>query len=290
MRVICVILIDVIARMLENKRQLIMNKPDPFLSRQIDLNLNLGQGFGKQVLERDLIPFATSVNISCGAHAGDAAQIDQAIKHCKEYDDLALGALISYPDLLGFGSRKIQLDADELRATVLSQLGALSVLAKTSGYEIQHVRPFGYLYDQMQTNYSVAETVIKAVQEFSKWVVFIGPSSEIVQEIGSWTNTRVALEARYDLRYRNNLSQVAFDVEKDSDMDLEEISRRARDLVYKSTVKTIDDKEQDIKFDTIHISSRLRNSLELAKLLRGMILKPLPLRTVDYEPYLSEFI
>lgn len=267
-----------------------MNKEDPFLSRQIDLNLNLGQGFGHFVLERDLIPYATSVNISCGAHAGDAAQIDQAIKHCKEYDDLALGALISYPDLLGFGTRKIQLEADELRATIIAQLGSLAALAKSSGYELQHVRPHGYLYEQMSTNYSVAETVINAIQEFSKWLVFIGPSSEIVQEVGSWTNVRVALEARYDLRYRNNLSQVPFDLAKDADLDLEEISKRARDLVYKSVVNTIDNKEQDIKFDTIHLASNLRSSLELAKLVRGMILKPLPLKTVDYEPYLSEFI
>lgn len=267
-----------------------MAQNDPFISRQIDLNLNLGQGYGEQILEQDLIQYATSVNISCGAHAGDSAYIDKSIKACKDYEDLQLGALISYPDLIGFGMRKIQLSNDELRATIISQLGAIAALAKSNGYEIQHVRAHGYLYQQLQSNYAVAETVANAMKEFSKWLILVGPSGKILEEVGSWTNVRVAYEARFDLRYKADASSIPFDIQRDGNLEIDTIAERARDLVYKSVVKDDSGQEADIKFETIHVPSRLKNAVEVAKLVRGMILKPLALRSVDYEPYLSEFI
>lgn len=263
---------------------------DPFISRQIDLNLNIGQGYGEQVIEKDLLPYATSVNVATGAHTGDPAYIDGAIKACKEHEELILGALISYPDLVGYGLRKIQLTNQELRASIICQLGALAALAKTNGYEIQQVRPHGYLYQQIATNYSVAETVAKAVQEFSQWLLLIAPYSNVLREVSSWTNVRVAFEARFDLRYRQDASIIPFEIQKDGNLGIDVIAERARDLVYKSVVKTEEGQEVPLKFETLHLPGRLSNAVEVAKIVRGMILKPLPLKTVDYEPYLSEFL
>ncbi|MDD9898067.1 MAG: LamB/YcsF family protein, partial [Candidatus Melainabacteria bacterium] len=156
--------------------------------------------------------------------------------------------------------------------------------------EINQVRAHGYLYQQMLSNYSVAETVAKAIQEFSNWLILIGPVSPVLQEVGSWTNLRVAFEARIDLRYKADGSVLPFDIEQDANLDIETATARARDLVYKSAVKLEDEKEIELSFETIHLPSRIKNSVEIAKLVRGMVLKPLPLKTVDYEPYLSEFI
>lgn len=267
-----------------------MQKIDPFLSRQIDLNLNIGQGYGELLLERNLFEYATSVNVSTGAHAGEPSYINKAIKTCKDYPDLALGALVSYPDLQGFGERRIQLSNDELRATLIAQLGAVAALARCHGYELQHVRPHGYLYHQIATNYSIAEIVAKSIQEFSKWLILVGPYSPVLAEVGSWTNVRVAFEARFDLRYKQDGQLIPFDAELDGELSIDKVAQRARDLVYKSVVKMDEGEEVAVKFESIHLPSRLKNSEEIAKLIRGMLLKPLPLKSVDYEPYLSEFI
>ena len=106
------------------------------MNKQIDLNLNIVEvyGYGRDFIERDLMPYASSVNIATGAHTGDPAQIDKAIKYCKNFPQLQLGALIAYPDIFGFGFRKIQLSPEELRATIISQLGGLAALAKTHHY------------------------------------------------------------------------------------------------------------------------------------------------------------
>lgn len=263
---------------------------DPFISRQIDLNLNIGQSYGDELVELDLLQYATSVNVSTGAHAGDPAYINKSLQACKNHDDISVGALISYPDLLGFGMRKIQLSNEEIKANVIAQLGALAALAKVNKYELVHVRPHGYLYHQMASNYSVAETVAKAVQEFSKWLIIIGPYSNVLKEVSAWTNVRVAFEARFDLRYRNDGSLISFEREQDAKLSLETVSERARDLVYKSSVKTEDNEEVGINFESIHLPSRQPNAEEIAKTVRAMILKPLPIKSIDYEPYLSEFI
>lgn len=268
------------------------NKQDPFIERQLDLNLNIGEscGNGHELLERELMAYATSVNLASGAHAGDAPSVDKAIKACKNFPQMALGALVSYPDLQGFGLRKIQLTNEELRASIISQIGSVSALAKSNGYELQHIRAHGYLYDQLMTNYSIAETVAKSIQEFSNWLILVGPSSSVLKEVASWTNIRVAYEARYDRRYRDDALQIPYEDEFDLQLSIDEIAERSRNLVYKSSVKTENGELRNIKFETIHITKSGKAPMEVAKLLRAMLVNPCPLKSVDYEPYLSEFI
>lgn len=269
-----------------------MQKNDTFIERQIDLNLNLGEGYGhsRDYIEDELLPYVTSVNLASGAHTGDPAQIDRSLKRCKNYESLSIGALISYPDLVGYGLRKINLSSEELRATVIAQLGAVSALAKSNGYELTHVRTHGYLYNQMQNNYSVAETVAKAVQEFSKWIILVGPSGKVMDEVSSWTNIRISGEGRVDLRYRADGTLIDFDPEKDSNLDLNTIAERARNLIYKGIALTEEGEESKVKFETIHITPNFSNFVDIARLIHGMIVNPLPLKSIDYEPYLSEFI
>ncbi len=265
------------------------------MTKQIDLNLNIAEvcGYGRDFLERDLMPYASSVNVATGAHTGDPAQIDKALKYCKNFGQLQIGALISYPDILGFGLRKIQLRPDELRATILTQLGGLAALAKTQNYELSHVRPHGALYFDVGSNYSVAETVAKAIQEFSQWLILVGPSSQVLSEIGSWTNIRTASEARFDLRYRNETLRFCdYDADKDQVLDLNKVAERARNLIYNAKVKTEEEpaQEANIKFETIHLPNSRGNCIESAKLVHGMIGDLQPIKSFDYEPYLSEFI
>src|SRR5579883_776742 len=137
------------------------------LSQGVDLNTNLGEGFGAYKIpgESDLLPYVTSANIACGAHAGDPVVMDAALEELRYYG-LSLGAHVGYPDLAGFGRREIHLSSAELRASVLFQIGALSGLAKTMGFEITQVRPHGFLYRQMNNDVRIATVVAKAVAEF----------------------------------------------------------------------------------------------------------------------------
>ena len=68
----------------------------------IDLNADLGEGFGAWVMGADeaLLDQVTSANIACGFHAGDPRTMDAAVAMAAARG-VAIGAHVSYPDLVG---------------------------------------------------------------------------------------------------------------------------------------------------------------------------------------------
>src|ERR1700675_1244672 len=70
----------------------------------IDLNCDLGEGFGAWEMGNDaaMIELATSVNIACGFHAGDADTMRKIVGLAKARG-VSIGAHPGYRDLPGFG-------------------------------------------------------------------------------------------------------------------------------------------------------------------------------------------
>jgi hypothetical protein len=74
----------------------------------IDINSDMGESYGAWVMGADdqIMPNITSANIACGFHGGDPKTIDKTIKLAKKHG-VAVGAHPSYPDLQGFGRRRM---------------------------------------------------------------------------------------------------------------------------------------------------------------------------------------
>lgn len=108
--------------------------------KNIDFNIDLAQSFGiyKNNAEFDLLDYASSVNISCGFHAGDPLTIRNALLKAKE-KNVVVGAHIGFDDIQGFGYRDMNLDEDEIEALIVYQVGALMSFAKSMHLEIEHV-------------------------------------------------------------------------------------------------------------------------------------------------------
>ena len=70
--------------------------------RTIDLNSDLGEGFGRWKSGDDeaLMKIISSANVACGYHAGDAIIMHRMVELAKE-NKVALGAHVGLPDLLG---------------------------------------------------------------------------------------------------------------------------------------------------------------------------------------------
>ena len=108
--------------------------------RRIDLNADVGEGFDDGAIARAV----SSLNIACGAHAGDETTMRAALALAKDFG-LAAGAHPGYPDRDGFGRTETGLPAGAIGATVLRQVGQLAALAKESGLRLAHVKPHGAL-------------------------------------------------------------------------------------------------------------------------------------------------
>lgn len=249
----------------------------------IDINTNLGEGYGQYRIEGelDLVPYATSANIACGAHAGDPTLMETALEEARSCG-LAVGAHIAYPDLAGFGRREMHLTISELRATILYQLGALGGIAKTLGFEITQVRPHGYMYRQMMHDVKVATTIAKSIAEFDCWLVLIGPAGDNLLTAGEKAGLRVAGEAWIDRAYDAHGSLLPHTNSKASHKSQEEILSQARQLITDRSVTAADGSTVHIDFQTIHLHAQMVDALEVATELRDLLPGACPLSS---EPF-----
>jgi 5-oxoprolinase (ATP-hydrolysing) subunit A len=129
----------------------------------LDLNSDLGEGYGHWALGDDaaLLEVVTSANVACGFHAGDPATIDRTVRTATEHG-VAIGAQVSYPDLVGFGRREIDVAPDDLTADVLYQIGALEAFARAAGSRVRYVKPHGALYNRVVEDEEQAAAVLAA--------------------------------------------------------------------------------------------------------------------------------
>ena len=72
-----------------------------------------------------------------------------------------VGAHPSLPDREGFGRREMKMGREELTASVLYQIGALSAFLRAEGMELNHVKPHGSLYGMAARDEEV-EALIRA--------------------------------------------------------------------------------------------------------------------------------
>ncbi|MFL1377378.1 LamB/YcsF family protein [Nocardiopsis protaetiae] len=156
---------------------------------RIDLNSDLGEGFGRWELgdDRDLLSIVTSANVACGFHAGDPVVLRRTTADAVA-EQVAVGAHVGYRDLAGFGRRFMDLPPAELTADVLYQMGALSAFTRLAGDRIRYVKPHGALYNTIVHHEEQAAAVVEAVRAFDPGLPVLGlPGSRflaLAQEAG----------------------------------------------------------------------------------------------------------
>ncbi len=246
-----------------------------FIQNYIDLNCDIGQSFGvyRNETELDLLPYSTSANISCGAHAGDPLTLVKALKQAQE-SGLAVGAHIGYPDLQGFGYREMNLDDEEIQALVLYQIGAISALAKSYGIEIEHLRPHGALYKQASQDINVSLSIAKAIKSYNPWLIYVGAAGEALDKVSESTGIKVAHEVMLDKIYNFDGS---IDFEAGDIANLDYSKGIITSLIKHSTVENKKGGYTKIKFDTVHLSLKSQYSLEIAKCMNEAIVNKAPM-------------
>ena len=150
------------------------------LATRIDVNADIGEADDADGIARDAVLFTgiTSANIACGGHAGDARTMRIAVDRAVAAG-VGIGAHVSYPDRDGFGRRRLELPADELRAGILDQFDALDAVVTAAGARITHVKPHGALYNAIAEDADLAMVVLGTIAERSPGIaVFAMPDTE----------------------------------------------------------------------------------------------------------------
>ena len=167
----------------------------------IDINSDMGEGTGA---DEALMPFVSSCNVSCGAHAGSPDEI-QATVLAAVSRGLRVGAHPSYPDRENFGRRAMELVDDQLWETISDQVSHLKEVVEVAGGYLTHVKPHGALYADVMAGGRVAEVFLSAVQEIDRALVVFGMAGAPAAEVVAARGMTFVHEAFADRRYVSQL-------------------------------------------------------------------------------------
>lgn len=131
----------------------------------VDLNSDLGEGYGAYACGDDaaILGIVTSANVACGLHAGDPEIMARTFALAKERG-VAVGAHPGFPDLWGFGRRRMPYSPAEIERLVAYQIGAAQALAAYAGHRITYVKAHGALANVAAEERPVADAIARAVR------------------------------------------------------------------------------------------------------------------------------
>lgn len=236
---------------------------------QIDLNSDLGESYGAWQMGNDslILPVVSSANIACGFHAGDPAGIFKTLKQAAACG-VNVGAHVSYPDLVGFGRRNMDMSYDELLTDVMYQVAALQGLAKAAGTQVTYVKPHGALYNTIAHNLQQAKAVIDAMQLLDPKLMLVGLAGSALIEFAQQQGVTVVAEAFADRAYNADGSLVSRRLAGAVLHDVEEIAARVVSLIQTGGVTSIDGQFTPIQAQSICLHGDTQGAVEMAQAIR----------------------
>ena len=195
---------------------------------RIDLNADLGEGFGRWSLGDDdaLLEIITSANVACGFHAGDPTIMRRVCAVAGERG-VAIGAQVSYRDLAGFGRRPMTLPAAELTNDIVYQIGGLDACARAEGTAVSYVKPHGALNNVSAVDAEQAGAIVAAVVAVDAQLpLLVLPGSQLERQARA-AGLRIVLEAYPDRAYEPDGQLRSRQLPGAVLHDVESIARRA---------------------------------------------------------------
>lgn len=235
----------------------------------IDLNCDLGESFGayKIGMDEEILPYVTSANIACGFHGGDPVVMEKTVALCKKYGVRA-GAHPGFPDLAGFGRRNMSLSPNEVKTSVMYQIGALNAFCRGAGIRICHVKPHGALYNMAANDYELAKAICQAIKEVDGSLVLLALSNSEMLRAAKDTGVSAASEVFADRAYEGDGSLVPRSrkgaVIEDEELALKRVIRMAKEGV----VEAIDGSTISIDADSVCVHGDGGKALEFVKRIR----------------------
>lgn len=166
----------------------------------IDINCDLGEDIG---IEAAIMPYITSANIACAAHAGNDATILSTIQLAKA-NKVAIGAHPSYPDRKNFGRVVMSIDLPTLLLSIKEQINKVAAMAKQEDYPIGHIKFHGALYNEAAKNKTLADKLVKTIAAINtSWVLYGPPKSEL-QKAALYYRLSFCNEAFIDRTYQDD--------------------------------------------------------------------------------------
>lgn len=236
---------------------------------KIDLNCDMGESFGayKLGMDEEIIKYISSANIACGFHAGSPEVMEYTVKLAVK-NGVAIGAHPGFPDLSGFGRRKLEMHLDDIKSILIYQIGALDAFAKSNGLELQHVKPHGALNNMAASDIKLAKAIGQAILEVNEKLIYVAPAGSCMYEAAKSLGLKVACEVFADRAYNSDGTLVSRSHPGAVISDPNVITQRVLKMITEGKITTIDGKDISIKPQTVCVHGDNPLAVEIVKNLR----------------------
>ena len=234
----------------------------------IDLNSDMGESFGAYKLgsDEEIIKYVTAANVACGWHAGDPMVMDKVVRMAKERN-VKVGAHPGYPDLLGFGRRKMALSHNEVKNYVKYQIGALAAFAQSCEMKLHHVAPHGAMGNACQYDEDISSAICEAIYEYDRDLIVYYCAGAVLGEIAESMGLRTASEIFADRAYMDDTVSGYRETWKVHDHRREIAIQRCVKMI-KEERSHYNGKEADIKGDTLCVHGDGPKALAFVRKIR----------------------
>ena len=236
----------------------------------IDLNCDLGESFGPWVMGNDeaMIELATSVNVACGFHAGDADIMRKTVELAKARG-VSIGAHPGYRDLHGFGRRPVPgLKSSEIENMIAYQIGALQAIATAAGHKVTHVKAHGALSNVACEDDMTARAIANAIKAVDPSLIFVVLADSRLVTAGEKANLPMVHEVFADRAYEDDGQLVSRRKPGAVLHDAGQITDRVVRMVQDGEVISVTGKRMKMRMDTVCIHGDTPGAVEIARVLR----------------------
>jgi UPF0271 protein len=237
--------------------------------RSIDLNCDCGEGFGAYRIGDDdaMLDIVTSANVACGFHAGDPEIMAKTFKAAK-VKGVAIGAHPGFPDLWGFGRRRLPFTAGEIERLVAYQFGAANALATYAGARLGYVKVHGALSNIAEEDETIALAIARAVKVVEPRLGFLAPAGTKLETAGLSQGLAVAREIYADRAYTDAGRLVERSRPGAVLQDTGDAAERVLAMVLERAIITISGKRVAAGIDSICLHGDSPNAVAMAKAVR----------------------
>jgi UPF0271 protein len=241
---------------------------------RIDINCDMGESFGAYKLGRDeeVMKYISSANIACGWHAGDPMVMEQTVRLAKQ-NGVAVGAHPGYPDLMGFGRRRMDLTLNEIENYILYQIGALYCFAKAHGVLLQHVKVHGALGNLAFVDLEVSKAIARAALRFSKELILVVYSGTIMVQAAAETAIRFVQEVYADRVYSPDGTLQSRKIAGSVIHDPERAASQALTMVREGYVVAHDGTRVKVKPETLCVHGDTPSAVAILQKIRDELKK-----------------
>lgn len=242
------------------------------MSATIDLNVDLGETDAAEphATELSLLKIVSSVNLSCGAHAGNPALLTALLRYAHERE-LSIGAHPSYPDRANFGRRETGATPAEIATFVARQVTDLVALAKPLGARLRYVKPHGALYHRTARDPAAAEALAQAVAAHDRKFWLLGPAGSALETQAARSGLNFAAEGFLDRGYGADGGLVPRGEPGDLVTDPEQAAVRALAFARGERIHAADGTALDLKARSLCTHGDSHSALPVLRLVHARL-------------------